>query len=169
MLHGSWRVDSMKRVEEGMCRFSVKEDLSMLRIYGRAIAQAVSHRLPTAAARVRARVKSFRICGGQSGTGVGFLRVFWFPQPVRIPPIAPQSSSSGTRIIAQRAAAVPSGLSLTQWEKKKASNLDYDYEVLTGAQWRSIFQRGQILSIKSFSSSVCFLFVLLLAWLPLGS
>jgi hypothetical protein len=45
----------------------------------RAIAQAVSRRLPTAAARVRARVWSGGICGGQSGVGVGFLRVLRFP------------------------------------------------------------------------------------------
>jgi hypothetical protein len=41
---------------------------------GRAIAQAVSHRLPTATAQVRARVKSCVLCSGQSGTGVGSLR-----------------------------------------------------------------------------------------------
>jgi hypothetical protein len=38
-----------------------------------AIAQAVSRWLPTAAARVRARVRSCGICGGQSGTRAGFL------------------------------------------------------------------------------------------------
>jgi hypothetical protein len=42
---------------------------------GRAIAQAVSRRLSTAAARVRAEVRS---CG-QSGTAAGFLRVLRFP------------------------------------------------------------------------------------------
>jgi hypothetical protein len=42
---------------------------------GRAIAQAVSRWLPTAAARVRAQVWSCGICGGQSGAGAGFLRV----------------------------------------------------------------------------------------------
>jgi hypothetical protein len=57
-------------------------------------AQAVSLRLPTAAARVRARVRSYEICGRQSGTGAGFLRVLQFPFPIRIPPIGPQSSSS---------------------------------------------------------------------------
>jgi hypothetical protein len=34
---------------------------------GRAIAHAVGRRLPTAAARVRAQVRSCGICGGQSG------------------------------------------------------------------------------------------------------
>jgi hypothetical protein len=60
----------------------------------RAIAQAVSRRLPTAATRVRARVRSCGICGGQTGTGAGFLRVLQFPLPIRIPPVAPHSSSS---------------------------------------------------------------------------
>jgi hypothetical protein len=46
---------------------------------GRAIAQAVSRRFPTAAARVRAQIRSCGICGGQSGTGADFPRVFWFP------------------------------------------------------------------------------------------
>jgi hypothetical protein len=49
---------------------------------GRAIAQAVSRWLPTAAARVRTRVWSSWICGGQSGTGAGFLRVLRFPLPI---------------------------------------------------------------------------------------
>jgi hypothetical protein len=45
----------------------------------RAIAQAVSHWLPTAASSVRALVRSCGICGGQSGTGAGFLRVLRSP------------------------------------------------------------------------------------------
>jgi hypothetical protein len=62
--------------------------------YDRAIARAVSRRLPTAAARVRARVRSCRIFSGQSDTGAGFLRVLRFPLPIRIPPTAPHPSSS---------------------------------------------------------------------------
>jgi hypothetical protein len=50
----------------------------------RAIAQAVSRWLPTAAARVRARVWSCGICGGQRGAGARFLLVLRFPLPIRI-------------------------------------------------------------------------------------
>jgi hypothetical protein len=60
---------------------------------GRAIAQAVSRRFPTAAVRIRTRVGSCRMYGGQSGTEAGFLPVLRFPLPIRIPPIAPHSSS----------------------------------------------------------------------------
>jgi hypothetical protein len=60
---------------------------------GRAIAKAVSRWLPTAVVRVRFRVWSSGICGGQSGAGAGFLRVLQFPLPIFIPPVAPQSPS----------------------------------------------------------------------------
>jgi hypothetical protein len=56
---------------------------------GRAVAQAVRRRLPNAAARVRVQV-ACGVCGGQSGTGAGFLRVLRFPLPI-IPPISPLS------------------------------------------------------------------------------
>jgi hypothetical protein len=42
--------------------------------YGRAVAQAVNRWLPTGAARVRVRA-ACGVCGGQSATGVGFLRL----------------------------------------------------------------------------------------------
>jgi hypothetical protein len=61
---------------------------------GRATAQAVNRRLPTAAARVRTQVRLCGICGGQSGTGAGFLRVLRFLLPILVPPTAPHSSSS---------------------------------------------------------------------------
>jgi hypothetical protein len=43
-----------------------------LKPYGRAIAEAVSRWLPTAAVRVRSRVWSSGICGGQIGCGTSF-------------------------------------------------------------------------------------------------
>jgi hypothetical protein len=66
---------------------------------GRAIAQAVSRRLPTAAARIRGRFRSCGICGGQSDTAAGFPRVLRCPLTIRILPIDPQSSSSSSSII----------------------------------------------------------------------
>jgi hypothetical protein len=58
---------------------------------GRVLAQAVSRWLHTAAARVRAQVRHCGICGGQSGTGAGFLRVLRFPLSIIIPPNSPSS------------------------------------------------------------------------------
>jgi hypothetical protein len=60
---------------------------------GRAIAQAVGRRLPTAEAPVRAQVTSCGICGGQSGTGADFLWVLRLPLPILIPPAALDSVS----------------------------------------------------------------------------
>jgi hypothetical protein len=76
------------------------------------IAQAVSRRFPIAADRVQSQVRSSRICGGQSGTGAGFLRVLRFRLPNLIPPTAPHSSSSviGAGTIGQLVADVPSVL-----------------------------------------------------------
>jgi hypothetical protein len=59
------------------------------RLEGRAVAQAVIRWLPTAAARVRVRA-ACGVCGGQSDTGAGFLRVLRFPLPI-IPPISSSS------------------------------------------------------------------------------
>jgi hypothetical protein len=79
------------------------------------IAQAVSLRLPTAAAPVRTHVRSCGICGGLSGTGADFLRVLRFPLTILIPPLDPDSSSSiiwgwyNGPVVAD----VPSGRSLT--------------------------------------------------------
>jgi hypothetical protein len=57
----------------------------------RAIAQAVSRWLPTAADRVRIQVWSSGICDEQSDPWAGFLRVLRFPLPLFIPPNSPSS------------------------------------------------------------------------------
>jgi hypothetical protein len=44
---------------------------------------------PTAAARVRTQVRSYRICGGQSDKATGVLQVLQFPLPIIIPPNSP--------------------------------------------------------------------------------
>jgi hypothetical protein len=54
---------------------------------GRAMVQAVSRWPLTAEARVRARVDPCGICGGQSGTGTGFLRVLRFSPVNIVPPL----------------------------------------------------------------------------------
>jgi hypothetical protein len=53
----------------------------------RAVAQAIRRWLPTVTTRVRVRAAG-GVCGGQSDTGVGFLRILWVPLPI-IPPISP--------------------------------------------------------------------------------
>jgi hypothetical protein len=71
------------------CVTTSSSNVSMI---GRAIAQAVSRRLATAAAQVWAQVRLCGICGGQSGTEAGFVGVLRFPLPIFIPPTAPHSS-----------------------------------------------------------------------------
>jgi hypothetical protein len=61
---------------------------------GRAIAQAFSRRLPTAAARVsNPGLVMWDFLMDKSGAGVGFLREIRFPLPIYIPSASPQSSS----------------------------------------------------------------------------
>jgi hypothetical protein len=74
--------------------------LSVTLRLGRAIAEAVSRWLPTAAARVQSRVWSSGICGGQSGAGAGFLRVLRFPLAF-IPQNSPSLQSPGAGTIGQ--------------------------------------------------------------------
>jgi hypothetical protein len=74
-------------------KLSFERNPCLTSILGRWIAQAISRWFPTAAARAQTRVQSCGICGGQSGAGVGFLRVLWLPLPIFIPPISPQSPS----------------------------------------------------------------------------
>jgi hypothetical protein len=81
--------DVVERSLEGKKEIRRKERKKERKKLGRAVAQAVSLWLPTAAARVRVRT-ACGFCGGQSGTGAGFLRVPRFPLPI-IPPISPLS------------------------------------------------------------------------------
>jgi hypothetical protein len=94
---------------------------------GCAIAQAI---------RVRARIWSCGICGGQSGARAGFLRVLRFPLPIFIPPIAPQSPSSIIWGLYNRpeVAAVLSGLSPTPLKNKPQSFIDFPNHCLVTAQ-----------------------------------
>jgi hypothetical protein len=86
---------------------------SYIPLHGRTVAQAVSRQLPTA--RVRDRVRSCRSCGGQSGTGVGFLRVLSFPCQFSFHRMLHihHHLSSGVGTVGQFVADVPNGLSLT--------------------------------------------------------
>jgi hypothetical protein len=53
---------------------------------GGAIAQVVISSLPTAATWVRSQFMSCGICGVQSGTGAGLIRVLRYPVSIFIPP-----------------------------------------------------------------------------------
>jgi hypothetical protein len=55
----------------------------------RAIAQGLVAGSPPRRPGFDPRVKSCGVCGGQSGTGADFRRVFRFPLPILIPPNAP--------------------------------------------------------------------------------
>jgi hypothetical protein len=86
-----------------------------LNVRGRAIAQAVSRWLPTAAARVRARVWSCGICGGQVSLGQVFSQYFGFPWQSSFHQLLHNHPrlSSGACTIGQKWPSVPSGLSPT--------------------------------------------------------
>jgi hypothetical protein len=83
--------------------FLIGDELSGLRTSllkspeGHAIAEAVIHRLPVTVVQVRAQVSSYRICGGQNSTEVGFLRVSRFPVAILVPLPAPHSTSTIVR------------------------------------------------------------------------
>jgi hypothetical protein len=87
-------------VEMNMLTTAASETVKLRDLTGRAIVEAVSRWLPTAAARVQSRVLPSGICAGQSGAGAGFLRVLRFPLPF-IPPNSPSSQSHGAGTIGQ--------------------------------------------------------------------
>jgi hypothetical protein len=76
-------------ITDSVLKWTAKKKTALTATEGRAVAQAISRWLPTAAASVRVRA-ACGVCGGQSGTGAGFLRVLRFPLPI-IPPISPSS------------------------------------------------------------------------------
>jgi hypothetical protein len=91
-------------------RYSKPNDTCIFYFHqGCAVAQAVSRWLPTAVARVRVQA-ACGVCGGQSDTGAGFLRLLRFPLPIIIPQISLSSSlSPGAGTIGLLVAAVSSG------------------------------------------------------------
>jgi hypothetical protein len=90
---------------------------------GRAIVEEVSRWLPTAAARVRARVWQVGFVLDKMASGQVFSEYFGFPcQPHFILPTFPSSQSPGTGTIGQYMAAVPRGPSMdstSQFPNKK--------------------------------------------------
>jgi hypothetical protein len=68
--------------------------IHMQDVLGRAVAQAVSPRLPTTTNRVRCQARKRGICGGQNNDRAGSLRVFRLPLPTILPLTAPYTSSS---------------------------------------------------------------------------
>jgi hypothetical protein len=60
--------------------------------YDHAIAEEVSRRLSTAAVRLQLLVVACDVCGGQSITAAGFLRVLRFSHSILILPTAPHST-----------------------------------------------------------------------------
>jgi hypothetical protein len=120
---------------------------------GRAIAQAVSRWLPTAAARVRARVWSSGICGGQSGGGAGFLRVLRFPLPIFILPNSPSSSITRGRynrpFSGRCAEWTQLGLHRSLCELKKNSSISVNMETTWSTSCMKVKIRRLLIAILS--------------------
>jgi hypothetical protein len=90
-------------------RWLLTADCRVTLAYDHAVAQTISHRLPTAATRVRSQFKSCEICGELRDTGVGFLIALLFLLPVLSPPnVLYLSSWAGT--VGQLVTDIPSGV-----------------------------------------------------------
>jgi hypothetical protein len=118
----------------------------------RAIAHAVSRWLPTAAARVRARVWSSGICGGQSGAGASFLWVLWFPLPIFIPPNSPSSQSPRAGTIGQKwpTCRVDPVWTPPPPPSSQYANLNFFLELETNMKWvvsRTLVHAGVLLGL----------------------
>jgi hypothetical protein len=96
-------------------------------LLGCVTAQKRSHWLPTVAFRVQARVRSCGICGGQCGTGTGFLQVLWFLCQFSFHRLlrSHHHPSSGAGSIGQIVTDVPSGISLTKPQEKRSYEIKY--------------------------------------------
>jgi hypothetical protein len=96
------------QVENKFIILKVNSDAEVTCVFGRNIAEAGSRLLPTAAARVRARVWQVGFVVDKMVPGQLFSEYFGFPcQPYFIPPTSPFSQSPGTGTIGQHMAAVP--------------------------------------------------------------
>jgi hypothetical protein len=92
---------------------------------------AVSRWLPTAAARVRARVWQVGFVVDKMVPGQVFSEYFGYPcQPHFIPPTSPSSQSPGTGTIGQYMAAVPRGPSMDSTSHNSNKKKSEIYEVL---------------------------------------
>jgi hypothetical protein len=82
---------------------------------GRVTAQAIYRQFPNAAVRVRARAKSYGICGGPINSVADFSEYFGTPCQFVFHQFLQNHHhlSSGAGTIGQTVAALPSGLSLT--------------------------------------------------------
>jgi hypothetical protein len=109
-------------------------------------------KLPTAAARVRARVWSCGICGGQSGAGAGFLRVLRFPLPIFIPPNYSSSQSPTAGTTDQLVANVPSEFGLHPLCELKKKHAEETHRVVRCRGSQIIQTIGSRMALRLFAS-----------------
>jgi hypothetical protein len=108
-------------IEPEHIQFYLEKSLIRIQWNCRAIAQAVSRRLATAAARVKTQIRLCGICCGQNGTGTVFFEYFSFPCQFSFHRLLHihHHLPFGTSTIGQLMADVPSGLSFTPHQETK--------------------------------------------------